>query len=46
MSEFNKEDLSEKEIYNILLNTSQQEVKDKLGFWAVDYPKDDTGNID
>lgn len=46
ISEFNKEDLSEKEIFNILQDTSESEVKSKLGFWAVDYPKEDTSNID
>ena len=39
-SEFNKEDLSEKQIYNILLKESEEEVKKKIGFWAMPLPTD------
>jgi hypothetical protein len=40
-SEFNKEDLSEEQIYDMLQKTSEEDVKRKLGFWAVQLPKDD-----
>lgn len=40
-SELNKEDLSESEIYDMLQKTSEEDVKRKLGFWAVPLPKDD-----
>jgi len=39
-SEFNKEDLTEDQIYEMLQKTSEDEVKRKLGFWAVQLPKD------
>lgn len=45
-SEFNKEDLSEDDIYNILLKSSDNDVKRKLGFWAVPLPKNDTDTTD
>jgi hypothetical protein len=46
-SELNKEDLTEKEIFDILMKSSQEEVNTKLGFWAVPLPKtDDSDNDD
>lgn len=39
-SEFNKEDLSEDEIYQMLKSQSEEEVKRKIGFWAMPLPKD------
>ncbi len=39
-SEFNKEDLSEKEIFEMLQKSSEEEVKRKIGFWAMPLPKD------
>ena len=38
-SELNKEDLSADNIYNILVKSSEEELKQKLGFWAVPLPK-------
>ena len=38
-SELNKEDLSADDIYNILVKSSEEELKQKLGFWAVPLPK-------
>lgn len=44
-SELNKEDLTADEIFEILQKSSQDEVKKKLGFWAVPLPKQgDTDN--
>ncbi len=43
-SEFNKEDLSEDAIFDILQKSSADEVKRKLGFWAVPLPKQDISN--
>ena len=43
-SEFNKEDLSEDTIFDILQKSSADEVKRKLGFWAVPLPKQDISN--
>jgi hypothetical protein len=43
-SEFNKEDLSEKEIYELLQKSSEDEVKRKIGFWAMPLPAGDGGN--
>lgn len=43
-SEYNKEDLSEEEILNNLQSKSEEEVKQRLGFWAVPLPKDDSGS--
>ena len=40
-SELNKEDLSEQEILNMLNKTSQEELKRKIGFWAMPLPKKD-----
>ena len=37
-SDFNKEDLSEKEIFDILTKLSEEEVNTTLGFWAVPLP--------
>ena len=39
-SELNKEDLSEDDIYNLLLKSSEEDVKKKIGFWAMPLPKD------
>ena len=41
-SEFNKEDLSIQEIEQALEKFSEEEVKRKMGFWAVPLPKDNT----
>jgi hypothetical protein len=41
MSELNKEDLTEKQILEMLQKSSDEEVKRKLGFWAVQLPKTD-----
>ena len=38
--ELNKEDLSADQIYNILVKSSEEELKKKLGFWAIPLPKD------
>jgi len=43
-SELNKEDLSADQIYNILVKSSEEELKKKLGFWAIPLPK--KGDID
>lgn len=40
-SEMNKEDLSEDEIYNLLVKSSEDEARRKMGFWAVPLPKND-----
>lgn len=40
-SEFNKEDLTTDQIYEMLQKSSADEVKRKLGFWAVPLPKQD-----
>ena len=40
-SELNKEDLTEQEIYNILLKNSEDGVKEKIGFWAMPLPDPD-----
>ena len=39
-SELNKEDLSENDIYNLLMKSSEEDVKKKIGFWAMPLPKD------
>ena len=39
-SEFNREDLSEQQIYKILIKESEDEVKKKIGFWAMPLPTD------
>ena len=39
-SELNKEDLSEDDIYNLLMKSSEEDVKKKIGFWAMPLPKD------
>ena len=41
-SELNKEDLSEKDILELLQKTSEDEVRKKIGFWATPLPKEDT----
>lgn len=41
-STLNKEDLSEEEIYSILQKSSDDDIKRKLGFWAVPLPKKDS----
>lgn len=38
-SEFNKEDLTTEQIFEMLQKSSADEVKKKLGFWAVPLPK-------
>ncbi len=43
-SELNKEDLTEKEIYDMLQKSSEDEVRRKIGFWAMPLPND--GNDD
>jgi len=40
-SELNKEDLTQEEIYQLLQKSSQDEVKGKIGFWAMPLPVDD-----
>ena len=45
-SEFNKEDLTEKQIFDMLQKTSEEDVKKKIGFWAMPLPKSDTDNKD
>jgi len=40
-SELNKEDLSEQEILELLEKSSEEDVKRKMGFWAVPLPKED-----
>lgn len=39
-SELNKEDLTEEEIFNLLQKSSEEEVKRKIGFWAMPLPTD------
>jgi hypothetical protein len=47
-SELNKEDLTADEIFNILKKGSDEDVKRKLGFWAIPLPKNDepTNTVD
>lgn len=48
-SEMNKEDLSQEEIYDMLRKGSEEEVKRKIGFWAMPLPTDtddDENNTD
>jgi hypothetical protein len=45
-SELNKEDLSEDEIYELLQKSSEDEVKRKIGFWAMPLPKKDDNDAD
>jgi hypothetical protein len=40
-SEFNKEDLTEEEILALLHKTSEDEVKQRMGFWAMPLPQQD-----
>jgi len=40
-SEMNKEDLSEEEILDMLQKLSEEEVRGKMGFWAMPLPVDD-----
>ena len=40
-SELNKEDLSEEQIYDMLIKSSEEDVKKKIGFWAMPLPKTD-----
>ena len=44
--EFNKEDLTTDQIFEMIQKSSADEVKRKLGFWAVPLPKDDISNND
>ena len=46
LSEMNKEDLSEDDIYNLLQKSSEDEVKRKIGFWATPLPDDTTPRTD
>ena len=41
-SELNKEDLSESEILEFLRKSSDDEIKRKMGFWAVPLPRDES----
>lgn len=41
LSDLNKEDLSAKAIYDMMIKTSESEVHSKAGFWAVPLPKAD-----
>lgn len=43
-SEFNKEDLTVDQIFEILQKSSEDEVRKKIGFWAVPLPKQDPSN--
>ena len=43
-SEFNKEDLSEEELYRMLQRQSEDEIKKKIGFWAMPLPVDDSND--
>jgi hypothetical protein len=45
-SEFNKEDLTQKEIFDILVKQSADEVNKTLGFWAVPLPTASSDNND
>ena len=40
-SEMNKEDLTEQEILDMLQRLSEEEVKRKMGFWAMPLPSED-----
>lgn len=40
VSELNKEDLSVQEIYDLLQKSSEEDVRKKIGFWAMPLPKD------
>ena len=40
-SELNKEDLTEEQIYDMLIKSSEEDVKKKIGFWAMPLPKTD-----
>jgi hypothetical protein len=41
ISDLNKEDLSAQDIYDMMMKTSEEEVRSKVGFWAVPLPKAD-----
>ena len=41
LSDLNKEDLSAQDIYDMMLEASDSEVRDKVGFWAVPLPTAD-----
>ena len=41
-SDFNKEDMSEQDIFDMLTKLSEEEVNTTLGFWAVPLPTQDT----
>lgn len=43
-SELNKEDLTEQEILDLLKKTSADEVKKRMGFWAMPLPKQDNAD--
>ena len=42
LSEFNKEDLSEDQLFDMLTKQSEDEVQRKIGFWAMPLPTDET----
>lgn len=44
-SELNKEDLSEKEILELLQKSSEEDVKRKIGFWAMPLPSEDSDQV-
>ena len=39
VSEFNRDKIAEKDIYNMLLKLAKEDVQKRLGFWAVPLPK-------
>lgn len=43
-STLNTQDLSTDQIYDILQKSSEEEVKRKLGFWAIPLPKNNNSN--
>jgi len=43
-SEFNKEHLSEQDIFELLTKLSEDEVNKALGFWAIPLPSEDSDN--
>lgn len=43
-SDLNTEDLTAEEIYDMLIKMSEDEVKKKIGFWAMPLPKDSSNS--
>jgi hypothetical protein len=43
-SDFNKEGYSEEELYEMLQKASEEDVKKKIGFWAMPLPNDDSND--